>query len=99
MVGAPFSHKTPSSAPAASATRGGGRDLVKRRGQNTKAASVAMPMPRASALKPANASGRARTAPVNPPGAGGAPRKGRTSIIMMMTPMPDMKPETTTYGV
>ena len=37
--------------------------------------------------------------PTAPPGTGSEPRNGRTWIAMTRMPMPDMKPETTTYGV
>ena len=56
-------------------------------------------MANASAFTLAIASGNAATVPIGPPGAAGAPRNGMAWIRMMMMPMPDMNPETTTYGV
>ena len=56
-------------------------------------------MARALTLISATASGNARSAPIAPPDAAGAPRNGMVWINMMMTPMPDMNPEMTTCGV
>ena len=41
----------------------------------------------------------AQRAPPLPPGATGDPRSGNNWIRMMMTPMPELKPEMTMYGV
>ena len=73
--------------------------LASREGQSTAAARVTAAMAKAPRSTPATASGRAATAPIGPPGAVGAPRKGIAWIRRMMMPMPDMKPEMTTYGV
>ena len=55
----------------------------------------------ASALKliSLTASGQARIAPMGPPAATGAPRKGNVCNRMMIMPMPDMNPDITEYGV
>ena len=42
------------------------------------------------------ASGSAAIAPRVPPAAGGDPRNGEAWISMMMIPIPDMSPDTTT---
>ena len=42
-----------------------------------------------------NTSGQERTASIGPPSSTGAPKNGRVCTKMMITPMPDMNPETT----
>ena len=63
------------------------------------AASVVAAMATALTFRSLNASGHARTAPIGPPVAVAAPRNGSVWMRMMMTPMPDMKPDITEYGV
>ena len=53
-------------------------------------------MAKALLLISATATDNAPIAPKAPPEAVGAPRKGKLWISMMMTPIPDMNPETTT---
>ena len=96
MTGASPSHITPSSVPALNATRGPGRSLASRRGQSTPTASVTTAIAVALKLTLPNASGNARIMPMGPPMAVGAPRNGRTWIMMTMMPIPDINPETTT---
>ena len=99
MTGAESSHSTPTRVPATRATRRLGTSLASRRGHSTATARVTAATANASAFTLAIASGNAATAPIGPPGAVGAPRNGMAWIRMMMMPMPDMNPETTTYGV
>ena len=61
--------------------------------------SVASAMPSALKWMSLNASGQPRIAARGPPSAPLWPTKGRIWIRMMMTPMPDMNPEVTEYGV
>ena len=70
-----------------------------RRGQRAATARVTAPIVNASVFIPAIASGSAPAAPIGPPGAVGAPRNGIAWMRKMMMPIPDMKPEMTTYGV
>ena len=78
MMGASFSHKTPTSVPTTSPTRGVGRIFRNRCGQKTATPSVKAPTPNALGLTLASASGSARIMPTAPPGAGAEPKKGRT---------------------
>ena len=57
--------------------------------------------PRVSALKSmsASASDKERTDSSGPPSATSLPSNGRVWTRMMITPTPDMNPETTEYGV
>ena len=50
-------------------------------------------------LKSLTASGHWRIVLSGPPSSTGRPMNGRVCITMMITPMPDMKPEITEYGV
>ena len=56
-------------------------------------------MAKAPASMPLTAAGSARAAPIGPPVAPEAPSRGSDCISTMITPMPDMKPDTTTWGV
>ena len=95
ITGGPPSHNTPSSVPALSAASVGGRYLLNWAGQPTPTASVTTAMASALVLRSLSASGHSRIASSGPPVATGAPRNGRVCSRMMITPMPDMKPEMT----
>ena len=85
--------------PTINAISGPGMNRVHLRGQSTPTIRVAAAMARALKLTSRSASGNARTAPIGPPSAVGAPRNGRIWINITMTPMPDMNPDTTMCGV
>ena len=77
MAGVLLNHRTPSSVPATSATRVGGRNLRNRLGHLTPTTRVTAAIANAPKLALPIASGQARIAPIGPPIATGAPRKGR----------------------
>ena len=99
MTGASVNHKIPSAVPTTSATRGPGAKRENRRGQRNPTASVTDPMAKAPVSMALTAAGSARAAPIGPPVAPEAPNNGNACISTMMTPIPDMNPETTTCGV
>ena len=96
MTGASVNHSTPRAVPAASATRGPGAKRENLRGHRNPTASVTAPMAKALVSMSLTAAGSARAAPIGPPVAPEAPSSGSDCISMMMTPIPDMKPDTTT---
>ena len=99
MTGASPNHATPTAVPAASAASGPGAKREKLRGQRNPTARVTAPMASAPVWTSLAAAGSARTAPMGPPVAPEAPSRGSVCISTMITPMPDMNPETTTCGV
>ena len=99
IAGAPVSHRIPITEPTTSAISGAGARRSSRRGQKIVMASARVAMARALGFNPASAPGSERNAPIGPSGDVGAPRNGSTWISMMMMPIPDMNPETTTWGV
>ncbi len=62
-------------------------------------ASVTSAMVNALKFRSPMVSGQARTASSGPPVRTGAPMNGMVCSKMMITPMPDMKPAITEYGV
>lgn len=99
ITGASRSHRAPSRVPRTSPATAGGMSFANRRRQSRQMASVAAKMAMELTFAWVNASGRLRSAPTAPPGATGDPRSGNSWIRMMMTPMPELKPEMTMYGV
>ena len=99
ITGTSRNASTPSSVPTIRATSGPGMNLVQRRGHSTPTSSVASAMAKALMLALASASGSARRVPIGPPSAVVAPRNGSVWISITITPIPDMKPDTTTCGV
>ena len=99
ITGASSNQRIPRNVPAASATSGLGAKRENRRGQRNPTASVIAPTARALTWTLPAAAGSARAASIGPLVAPEAPRSGSDCISMMMKPMPDMNPETTTCGV
>ena len=99
MIGTSVSHRVPTSVPAISAAIVGGRTRLRRAGHIAPTARVTAVTANALALKSPNASGQARTAPGAPPEATGDPSMGRVCMRMRISPIPDMNPEITEYGV
>ena len=99
ITGVFVNQRTPSSVPAINAARVGGRIFLSRPGQKTPTARVTTAIANALRSTSVITSGHARTAPIGPPVATGAPRKGRVCNSMIIMPMPDMKPDITEYGV
>ena len=95
IIGASVSKKTPKTVPAVRAASVAGTHLPNIEGQSTFTPRVAAAMMKACTLNPAIASGMTRSVPVGPPVAGSAPRKGIICRMMMIRPIPDMKPEIT----
>ena len=99
MTGVLVSQRTLSSVPARSAARVGGKYCRSLFGHSTPTASVTAAMASALTLMSVITSGHDLTAPNGPPSATFAPTNGSVCSRMMMTPMPDMKPDITEYGV
>ena len=99
ITGASSNHRIPNKVPAARATSGPGAKRENRRGQRKPTASVTAPTAKALTWTSPAAAGSARAALIGPLVAPEAPRSGSDCISMMMKPMPDMNPETTTCGV
>lgn len=95
MTGAAGRNSTPIRVPSVSAASGGGRTAASRRGQATTTASAATLMASAGGLSAPASAGQAARVPGGPPSAVARPAKGGVWIGMIMTPIPDMKPETT----
>ena len=99
MVRASVSQKNAMQVPIVKAASAGGRKRRIRRGQKTQIAKAVNPTTRSCGLGLAMAFGQAAIWASGPPGIGSAPRMVTTWRIMMIAPIPVMKPEITEYGV
>ena len=95
MVRASASQKSATQVPTIRAASGEGRKRRIRRGQKTQIAKAINPTTRSCELGLVMASGQAAIWTSGPPGTGSAPRMVRTCRIMMIAPIPVMKPEIT----
>ena len=99
MIGASGIRKTPIVVPAARARSGPGRYFAMRPAQRMFRHSVITPRAKIRTFMFMIADGSDRSAPTGPSRGAAAPSSGSSWMRMMMMPIPDMNPETTTCGV
>ena len=95
MTGVFSNHNTLSSVPTIRAISIAGMKALRRGGQKMHTPSEIAAMARELKFTSLNTSGQDRTASIGPPSSTSAPTNGRVCTKMMMTPMPDMNPDTT----
>ena len=92
-------HSTLTTVPMSSAATDGGSTRLSRCGQNKHTKMVSTPSVKAPTPRLPIASGSAEIEAVTPPSATSLPSSGSSCTTMMMSPTPEVKPDTTGYGV